>query len=59
MEAEQIVPGNRSATGEGTGAPPGTIRWTGRARGAGNDDVWGRIGGSAGERAALRDREIV
>ncbi|MFG1943671.1 CaiB/BaiF CoA transferase family protein [Nonomuraea sp. NPDC048826] len=40
-------------------ATPGSIRWTGRARGADNDDVWGGLGLSAEELAALRDKGIV
>ncbi|MDA0636312.1 CoA transferase [Nonomuraea sp. MCN248] len=40
-------------------ATPGSIRWTGRARGADNDDVWGGLGLSAEDLAALRDKGIV
>jgi len=38
---------------------PGSIRWAGRARGADNEDVWGGLGVSAGELAALRDKGVV
>lgn len=38
---------------------PGSIRWTGRARGADNAEVWGGVGVSADELAALRDKGIV
>ncbi|MEV4834925.1 MULTISPECIES: CaiB/BaiF CoA transferase family protein [Nonomuraea] len=40
-------------------ATPGSIRWSGRARGADNDDVWGGLGVSAEDLAALRDKGIV
>ncbi|MGI5270063.1 CaiB/BaiF CoA transferase family protein [Nonomuraea sp. CA-218870] len=40
-------------------ATPGSIRWTGRARGADNDDVWGGLGLSTEDLAALRDKGIV
>ncbi|WP_249350882.1 CaiB/BaiF CoA-transferase family protein [Microbispora sp. H10836] len=38
---------------------PGSIRWTGRARGADNTDVWGGLGVSADELTALRDKGVV
>ncbi|MGI5158878.1 CaiB/BaiF CoA transferase family protein [Microbispora sp. CA-102843] len=38
---------------------PGSIRWTGRARGADNTDIWGGLGVSADELAALRDKGVV
>lgn len=38
---------------------PGSIRWTGRARGADNDDVWGGLGLSAEELDALRNKGII
>ncbi|WP_455565608.1 CaiB/BaiF CoA transferase family protein [Microtetraspora malaysiensis] len=38
---------------------PGSIRWTGRARGADNEEVWGGLGVSAAELAALRDKGVV
>ncbi|MFC5816676.1 CaiB/BaiF CoA transferase family protein [Nonomuraea harbinensis] len=40
-------------------ATPGSIRWSGRARGADNDDVWGGLGVNAEDLAALRDKGIV
>ncbi|MGW5161143.1 CaiB/BaiF CoA transferase family protein [Nonomuraea wenchangensis] len=40
-------------------ATPGSIRWTGRPRGADNSDVWGGLGVSADELAALRDKGVV
>ncbi|WP_235017622.1 CoA transferase [Thermomonospora echinospora] len=38
---------------------PGSIKWTGRARGADNEDVWGGLGVSADELAALREKGVV
>ncbi|GII86115.1 CoA transferase [Sphaerisporangium siamense] len=38
---------------------PGSIRWTGRERGADNADVWGGLGVSADELAALREKGVV
>ncbi len=38
---------------------PGSIRWTGRERGADNADIWGGLGISADDLAALRDKGVV